>query len=1578
MPAYELQFGYTLAACGACSFVYYVAQSIRSARTGKVQLPAGDGSLDESENDPFKMLKPGDLVDGEPLDEEKFWKWTKMRKLLLFAILISILGINGIFLHWTRQARAPTQILVQTLHASLSLYLCILSLRWLWQNTVSTHSKTTVHLSILTSATATLLGLSALIPSAPFEDTYPHGKPTARLWYSRLVLYVVATAIAITTPRGPRLHLPLELIYAPKTISARTNPRKENVVGVLRCSIFDLITFSYATPVVRLGAQLETLNIADFPVVPSASRASVLFTTMRHAMKTVNLRVARPGSGFGMAWRLLRVNWQPLAGEVVVTVIVSALYYAPKYFLKLLVQHLEMAPEARNIQWAWVFVVGMIMSTVAASLLFDQVIYFAQMTLQVRIRIELNSILFAKTLARKDIASSSEASQEQEEGEGEAKAAKKDEKEAFSSKAQVMTLITTDVDRVANFPIYMFSVINCPVEISVATALLYNILGSSCFVGLAVAIFTVPMNHFAGNLISRAQENLMKTRDERVSLMNEVLGAIRMLKFMAWERNFEQRVMKIRDRELYWQKMTFAIEVCLNAIWDSAPIMITLISFYHFAVVRGEPLAPSVAFTAIAVFAELRYALNNVPETVIKVLQAFVSLRRMERYLDGAEITHSKGGEYPVAFRNATVTWPQDKRTGSSQASSAASTPRRNFVLSDVTLDFPKGELTLICGKLGSGKTLMLLALLGEAELLAGQVTCPRSRPDAIADFAKSSASEDDWIVEGISAYVPQIAWLRNASIRDNILFDLPYVEERYNKTIEACALLNDFAILEDGDQSEIGEQGIGLSGGQKARVSLARAVYSRASTVLLDDVLSAVDAHTAGYIYDNCLKGELMRGRTVILVSHHVQLCSVGAKYIVALDNGSVQFSGSREGFQSSGLIDTLMQSGAANIEDDEVLMVPEDAGHDDRKTATDASSETAVSTTESNANPEKTKSPRKLVEDEARATGRVSAAIWTLFIKSCGGSVHWAFTIIALLVAAAGPLLENGWLKIWSGASLSSGNTKSPMFYISVYAVIRFLGLVTPLFRSYMFFSGSIRASKRLYKNLLETVLFAPIRFHDTVSKGRLLNRFGKDFEVIDSQMAEQFGRSVFMGLDMTVVFIIVCYVGGIMFIIPFLALGLVYVKVSNVYAQTARDMRRLDSVSRSPVLSIYGETISGVPVIRAFGASTKFMADMLRSVDTNSNPYYWQQCTIRWLDVRLGQISNFVVGLIAVSMILRSGVDASLAGFTLSMSSSMVWILTFLVFSFVGLEQSMVSLERVKEYSELPREAPEFLEPRPPASWPSEGEIVCEDLVIRYAPELPPVIHGVSFTIKPSEKVGILGRTGSGKSTLAMSLFRFVEASEGRILIDGVDTSKIGLTDLRSRLTIIPQDPTILSGTVRSTLDVFGEYQDAEIFEALRRVHLIPSEEDDAAQVEMPETINVNVFRNLDSPVSEGGENFSTGEKQLLCMARAILKRSKVLVMDEATASVDYATDELIGKTIRHEFRQSTILTIAHRLRTVIDYDRVMVLDAGKIVEFANPGELLADRNSKFYALCKATGKEEFSVLRKLAHESASKRA
>ncbi|KAF9051842.1 multidrug resistance-associated ABC transporter [Panaeolus papilionaceus] len=1582
MPLYQVP---TAAGLVALAGVSSVLQFLQRDKGGKVKLPThNDDDEDRPLHDPFDVSTPEDVTNGYPIDEEAFWLRMRWRKALATLSLTAAIVVSTVAFGFSFADQQKESAIVFGLHGLFTLYLVLTAGRSVFQNTRPEHWRSILYLTFLTTCAAIALFIAAVLPDSQpvlllaIDDV----NLLMNLWYTLVVLYAISSVIFFTTPLGPKLHYPASAIYSEKVVQTITNMDENNVCGVIDCSPWDILLFSYTTKVVWLGNVAASLDIGDLPIVTADMRAVVNYTKMRNAMRRIKLRIfswtPTPGSGWLLAYRLLRLNWQAFLAEFLLASVSAVLFYAPPLFLRMFVKYLEVDPHREQMEWGWVYVIGLFLANCVSFLVTGQLWSLATTLIQVRLKIQLNSTLFAKTLVRKDVASTAPAPAAKttdSDDESESTAGKKEE-EDFSSKAQVMTLMTTDVDRVSEFAWHVFALVDAPIEIVIGTIFLYNLLGVSCFIGLAITCLFLPMNHYAGKVLVACQESLMKARDERVALMNEVLGGMRMIKFMAWERSFEKRVLKIREKELKYQKLNYTVETLWNGIWNGSPILVTLISFWHFAIVRQQPLTPSIAFTSILVFSEMKFSLSALPETFINMLQSFVSMRRIEKYLNGAEVKavlpldqQSK----TVAFQNCTVTWPQD-RSGSSASSltpSASSTPRNKFVLIDLSLHFPPGQLSLICGKLGSGKTLLLHALLGEADVLSGQVLCPRSPPDSLASFADKHVHSEDWVIDGVCAYVPQAAWLRNASIKENILFNLPYDEERYLKTLEVCALVSDLDILEDGDESEIGERGVNLSGGQKARVSLARAVYSRASILFLDDVLSAVDAHTAHHLFNECLRGDLMKGRTVILVSHHVQLCAPGASYIVALDNGRVEFEGSRDDFNKSDVIKTLVQSTHAeetsDLPEKELLEQAEERilAEEPESQHTQSETSSTLASTPASVKLER-KPPRKLVEEEKRAVGRIGKDIWETYIIACGNVWYWVIFIAILVVASISPVLENGWLRYWSNSALN-GDGHSPVFYISIYAGITAVGLVISTIRWFVLYRGSIHASHVLYERLLEAVLFANIRFHDTVSRGRLLNRFGKDFEGIDSSLSDNFGRSIIYGLSAVTTIITISVVGGLPFILAAAVMGYLYWNVAKIYGQTSRDMRRLDSVTRSPLYSIYGETIAGVTIVRAFGASSKFLRDMLRCVDTNSNPYYWMWGVNRWLSIRFNLLSAGVVGATGFACLITPSISASTAGFALAFASTITNDLLFLVRRFVGLEQSMVALERVKEYTEVKREPAEFIEPRPAASWPAEGAVQCEDLVIRYAPELPDVLHHLNFEINPGEKVGILGRTGSGKSTLALSLFRFVEATEGRILIDGVDIASIGLTDLRSRLTIIPQDPTILSGNLRSTLDVFDEYQDYEIYEALRRVHLIPSEDTPA---EAADTVNSNVFRDLDSAVSEGGDNFSTGEKQLLCMARAILKRSKVLVMDEATASVDYSTDELISKTIRSEFAESTILTIAHRLRTVIDYDRVMILEQGRIVEFDKPAELLRKSESKFYALCKATGKEEFSVLKKMA--------
>ncbi|KAJ6552953.1 multidrug resistance-associated ABC transporter [Mycena capillaripes] len=1576
MPRYQLEIAIGLGGTAALSALFLY---LDRTREGKIHLPvhvlnpADTSEETYPDGDPFDVITAEDMLDGYPLDEENFWARMRNRKIILSTIL-SILVLVQV-----ARLCLGGDVTICTLHLGFALYLLGVAVSSVYRQTVSRHAEFVWHLASLTTVAVALMAFTSILPAEnlPVVATQQVSILLV-LWYTSFALYILAVATSVTTPCGPALHYPPTSIYSEKTAQAITNKDQNNVTGA---SPWDVMFFSYSTKVVMLGNVAESLEIGDLPILSLDLRASFHYAAMKRTLRHVKLSLGswRPqiGSGATLAYQISHVNHAGLVYLVILSFVAGSLFYIPPFFLSRVLNYLQNDPNREHAEWGMLWVVCFFASNLF--LFLGQLWSLSYATLQARIRAQLNTALFAKTLVRKDVASSAAASTSSPDADAPSSSPfdtpnNNQEENEFSSKAQIMTLMTTDVDRVGQFTQQLFVLIDAPIELVVGTVFLYSMLGISCFFGLGVAVLCLPLNHVAGKVVAGAQENLMKARDERLALMNE---------FMAWERSFEARIMKIRTRELKYQRLNFTIEV---SVPNMTPIMVTLVSFYHFAVIRRETLTPAIAFTSHLtiriVFNELKFALAVLPEVFINLLKSVVSLRRIEKYLHTAEVTPvlpiGKQSQ-DIAFQSCTVTWPQD-RSPSSLASSAASTPRHKFILMDLTLNFPPGELSLICGKLGSGKTLLLLALLGEADVLSGQMMCPRSPADSVACFAAGShPTKEDWVIQGICAYVPQAAWLQNASIKDNILFNLPYDEERYKLTLEVCALVSDLEILEDGDESEIGERGVNISGGQKARVSLARALYSRASILLLDDVLSAVDAHTAHHLYHSCLRGELMQGRTVILVSHHVQLCTPGARYVVALDNGRVQFQGSRDEFKSSGVMNGLVQSTSTTAE---IQDVKEEAAIDAldvaKKNNTDSDTIVAVPTPTTNV---EKKQARKFLEEEKRAVGRVAWSVWKTLILASGSGWYWALFILIYLIAAFAPVVENGWLSYWSRGGESS---HVPLFYLSIYAGVSlsYRWLLFRTLRSFMLYHGAIHASTILHKKLLQAVLFAHIRFHDTVSRGRLLNRFGKDlegrnnsphFEADNTLTERQASTAICLAISEEPLYtssrslyvttiITISFIGGRPFVLGAFIISL-------FYYQGAWDLRRLGrfSKTRSPLYSMYSETIAGVTVLRAFGASSKFLRDMLRHVDTNCNPSYWTWGVNRWLSLRLMCLASIATALMALLAVLNKDIPASLAGFALAFSNTLTYDLLLLVAEFVGLEQAMVGLERVKEYSDLDQEPPEFIEPRPDPSWPEHGAIRCENIIVRYAPELPDVLHNLTFNVNPGEKIGILGRTGSGKSTLALSFFRFVEATEGRIVIDGLDIAKIGLTDLRSRLTIIPQDPTILSGTLRTTLDVFNEYQDADIFEALRRVHLVPSVD---TPEETADTVNANMFRNLDSPVSEGGENFSTGEKQLLCMARAILKRSKILVMDELfPISVDYATDELIGKTIRHEFKASTILTIAHRLRTVIDYDKIMLLDQGTIAEFDRPSVLLANKSSKFYALCKATGSEEFAMLKKM---------
>ncbi|GAA5861561.1 hypothetical protein JCM8547_008073 [Rhodosporidiobolus lusitaniae] len=1538
-----------------------------------------------------------------------------------------------------------------------------------WRCTLVLFTITTFALSItlLRLILPRSTGLSLLpLPTLP--------SPTIHIARSLLgattFLQLVAFLLVGYTPRSaPLYHLttpvPTTAFTSPEgaSITPTSSTQAKPIVLLPSSSPLDYLLFGWITPLLRASYDdsrvqeqeggAEPMNEASLPALPAAERAVNVWEGIKGTGRFME-RENVPRGWNALLWRVVRVNRRLFVWQASLAVTNAVLYYAPAFFLQRLVAFLEdrqaQTPDERengSIQWGLVYCVGLLMSNVVEAVVSGQLWFVSNSLLATRIRVQLNTLIFDKTLKRKDVsgvsqpvasaskapsaAAGSEEDDEEDEDAG--------EKTGFKTKSSIVNLFAIDTDRVADFAIWSFSVYDAPMEILIGTIFLYSLLGYACLIGLSIAVLFLPLNNWTSKYFAKTQDNLMSARDRRVGLMNEVLNSIRMIKFYAFEGPFEKRVLAARDHELKTLRTNYFLEVMFQLVWGVSPILCVCLSFFIYTspTFMNQTLTPSTAFASLAIWNELRFSLNVIPDVIQSSLQCLVSLRRIEAYLRLPEIEHLSAlpagetnpesllvevpaAEEPdVKFDHATVTWPRAVKEDDEDEGENGEVLQKPFELQDIDVEFPKGEMSLVCGRLGSGKTLLLLSLLGEVDTLSGSITCPRSSPSAIAlpslDWDKH-LTEKTWVTRNQTAFVPQQAWLQNASLKKNILFGLPFRQKRYEEVIEACSLKSDLELLEDGDETEIGEKGIALSGGQKARVSLARAVYSRASLLLLDDVLSAVDAHTAKHIYENCLKGPLLAGRTVILVSHHVQLTAPGAARVVELDNGRVKFSGtSQEYLESEGFkaiaggdekdgadeptspkattkplptstspakqTKPLPKSFAAvvaesipgsNASSTEVSSASEgeDSDSDEQDPVIDGPDGAAGAQANGTQRKkdEKQKSPRKLIEEESRAVGHVSWAVWKLFFSLMGGLAFW----IAFAGVFAGEKLadvaQTWWLGRWSGGADPSHSTT---YYLCIYAALSLSAVFISTFQWAVLYLGTLRASRKVHEMLLHSILRAPLRFFDTQALGRIQNRFSKDLEQIDSTLPDHIGRSILYGLGVLTTLTVIASTAPT-FLIGFAVLSLAYWSSAKLFSYNAREFRRLDSVSKSPLFSIYGEAVAGVAVIRSFGASARFMALALERTTRNVTFYYFLWGTNRWLSMRYSLLSAVVVALTGYVLIAAGDkVDAALAGFTLTFSLGISNDLLFLVRRWTQLELAMVGVERVKEFSEIKQEAPEIVEPRPPAHWP-QGAIEVQNLEIKYAPELPSVLHNLSFSIKAGEKIGIVGATGCGKSTLAASFFRFVEATSGAILIDGLDISKVGLLDLRSRLTIVPQDPVILSGSLRSTLDMFGNYDDHEIFDALRRVSLI--REGEQAQQGADATANRSVFWNLDAEVAEGGSNFSTGQRQLLCMARALLRRNKILLLDEATASTDHTTDELITQAIRSEFADCTMMVIAHRLRSVIDFDKILLLDAGKLIEFESPSKLLEDPNSRFHALCRAAGKKEFSILRRMASGKA----
>ncbi|KAF7277951.1 hypothetical protein GWI33_009066 [Rhynchophorus ferrugineus] len=1041
---------------------------------------------------------------------------------------------------------------------------------------------------------------------------------------------------------------------------------------------------------------------------------------------------------------------------------------------------------------------------------------------------------------------------------------------------EIVNLMAVDAQKFMDLTAYLNMIWSAPLQICLSMYFLWQELGPSVLAGLAVMIILIPVNGFIANKSKVLQIKQMKNKDERVKLMNEVLSGIKVLKLYAWEPSFENQVLKIRDKEIKVLKQAAYLNAGTSFIWSCAPFLVVLATFVSFIfsdknniltpertfksltlfgtmsmpmgllpillvytvevslvtfatyvlVDEQNQLDASKAYVSISFFNILRFPLSMLPMMVSNMVQTYVSVQRINTFMNAEEldpnnVSHDQSDD-PLVIENGNFSWGEDP------------------ILKNINIKIASKTLTAVVGSVGSGKSSLISAFLGEMDKISGWVN-----------------------TYGKIAYVSQQAWIQNATLRDNILFG-----KTYDKKVRLYLFI-DYVI--------------------------SAVVF----TFFLDD-----SVNTATTVELDELKDQL------------IQSTEVGRQQVVR-HRSRVSESLSETG-SSHGLNGSLQRQKS------------EDSTKSHRKGSSGGQGD-------------------KLIDAEKSETGSVSWNVYKHYLGSIGVLVVIC-TVILNMCFQAFSIGSNVWLGIWADDSTIFQNdtvdTAKRDLYLGVYGALGIGQVVVIFFAALALFVGALNAAKKQHFTLLNNILRAPgPLFFDVTPVGRILNRFSKDVDTLDTVLPMTL-RGWINCLFSVIGTLAVTSIATPLFIVVIIPIALLYYFIQRFYVATSRQLKRLESVSRSPIYSHFGETVTGVQAIRAFNQQDRFIRESEQKVDLNQVCYYPSIISNRWLAVRLEMIGNLIILFAALFAVLGKDQLPALVGLSISYCLQITQTLNWLVRMTSDVETNIVAVERIKEYAEVRQEAAwELPNQIMSSAWPETGSVSFKNFSVRYRPGLDLVLKGLSFTVNGSEKVGIVGRTGAGKSSLTLSLFRIIEAAEGQITIDGVNIATLGLHTLRSRLTIIPQDAVLFSGSLRMNLDPFDSHSDEEVWRSLEHAHL--------------KSFVKGLPAGLNHEVTEGGENLSVGQRQLICLARALLRKTKVLILDEATAAVDLETDDLIQRTIRTEFKSCTVLTIAHRLNTIMDSDRVIVLDKGRIVEFDTPSSLLAQSNSIFYGMCKDAG-------------------
>uniref|UniRef100_A0AAX7SQR3 ATP-binding cassette, sub-family C (CFTR/MRP), member 12 n=1 Tax=Astatotilapia calliptera TaxID=8154 RepID=A0AAX7SQR3_ASTCA len=1060
------------------------------------------------------------------------------------------------------------------------------------------------------------------------------------------------------------------------------------------------------------------------------------------------------------------------------------------------------------------------------------------------------------------------------------------------SNGEILNILTNVGHNVFEAVVNGSFVMSTPVLFVAGICYAWNILGYTAIIGVLIYVICIPI------------EVSMVIKDKRVHTMTEILNSIKLIKMYAWEESFEMKILRKLEKKLVQKILEIQI---INGSLTMAISTIATVFTFLIHTLLGLPLKTS----------DYSILIHNL-FSFVKVVTA-MDLRNLKSKI-GKNLNDVNALNSAVVMRNATLSWT--KRSQSESPPRAANevtehnmdvpSPNENVetlpTLRNISFTLPKGKLLGVCGNVGSGKTSLICSILEQMYLLQGSITA-----------------------DGTFAYVCQQAWIFHGTVRENILMGEPFDQARYDRVVDVCSLRADLSILQYGDQAEIGERGLNLSGGQKQRISLARAVYSNRDIFLLDDPLSAVDAYVGKHIFEECIKKEL-RGKSIILVTHELQYLEF-CDEILVLDNGTVWESGNhRDLMRANGrytqLISTYqMEESKVRVSCIMVLLLS-------------------------------LLLKQNSLESGVLYKGAISWRTYCTYSQALGGYTVSFIILLNMFLLAGSTVFSNWWFSFWmaSGDGSSSNTTavqgeisQNPHlhFYQVIYAATVVVIVVLSIVKSIIYTYFTLKASCKFHDMLFKKIIDSPMSFFDTTPTGRLLNRFSKDQDEVETVLPLVMDSFLQCSLLVASTVVVISVIFPAMLVVGVIMAAFLAFTVF-VFQRSIRHMKNLENISRSPWFSLTTSTLHGLSTIHAYSRRDSLVEQFNILTDINSKYLFMFNAGTRAFAFCLELMAATTTLFVALFVVLSSNdlISPSLKGLAISYSLQLTGMLQYVARLSIEVEARFDSAKRLQEYvTDCRSEAPRHVkETQIPQDWPSSGGITFVDYKMRYRENAPIVLNGIDFHIQPGEKLGIVGRTGSGKSSLGVALFRLVEPAAGTILIDGVDIMSIGLQDLRSKLSVIPQDPVLFVGTVRYNLDPFNKYTDEEIWAALEKSYM----KDSISKLE----------GTLEAHVMENGENFSVGQRQLICMARALLRNSKIILLDEATASIDAETDALIQNTIQEALRNSTMLTIAHRLSTVMQADRILVMDNGQVAELDDPNTLKQKPFSMFSLLLTAS--------------------